>query len=69
MNCPKCKSRAYVMDVVNNHVNQEAYRKKRCKKCGHVFFTVEFEVENDKVFMRKWFLNHRERSRKRGVKK
>lgn len=65
MNCPNCKVKSYVLDAVNNTVEHETYRKRKCRGCGKVFFTLEFEVENDKPFMRKWFLNHRERKRER----
>lgn len=49
MNCPKCGTRTYVSDVVATPEN-EKYRRRICKACGHFFYTVEFETEfNDEI--------------------
>lgn len=53
MTCPKCKGRPSVVCTVNVSWN-EIYRQRKCDECGHVFFTVEFEVETNKRFMREW---------------
>lgn len=48
MTCPVCKGKIRVTDVTHTSDN-ETYRQKRCVKCGHTFYTVEFEVEDDKT--------------------
>lgn len=59
--CPKCGSVADTIDSVFNPKHKELYRKRRCSKCGHVFFTVEFEAVHNKRFMRDWFIFHKSR--------
>lgn len=59
MECPKCGGKTYVCDNAYNPRDKEPLRKRRCEKCGHVFFTVEFEAVHNKRFMRDWFLYHR----------
>ena len=39
MNCPVCGEKTEVLDTV--HLDQETYRRKRCKVCGEIFFTEE----------------------------
>ena len=58
MVCPKCGGKIHVVDNVNTNEN-ETYRQKECRKCGHVFYTVEFEVDNDKNLKDTWKNNHR----------
>lgn len=59
MECPKCGGRTYVRDSAYNPRDKELLRKRYCEKCGHVFFTVEFEAIHNKRFMRDWFLHHK----------
>lgn len=47
MNCPKCGGEVKVLDNINNTEDNEIYRKRKCKKCGNVFYTVEFEADED----------------------
>ena len=54
MKCPKCGKKMYVDDVVHTTEN-EVYRRKVCKACGHGFFTVEYEIEADKHLADIWF--------------
>ena len=58
MVCPKCGGKVHVVDNVNTNEN-ETYRQKECLKCRHVFYTVEFEVDNDKSLKDTWKNNHR----------
>lgn len=56
MRCPKCsKTRIKKVKEVEVPWN-EMYRKKRCLDCGHVFYTVEFEAEPNRRFMKEWEL-------------
>lgn len=66
MDCPRCGEKSDVIDSVKNPKQKETYRKRKCPKCGHVFFTVEFEAVHNKRFMRDWFLYHRRRGNKNG---
>ena len=47
MNCPKCGGKVSVLENFNNTEDNEIYRKRKCKKCGNVFYTVEFEADED----------------------
>ena len=58
MVCPKCGGKIHVVDNVNTNEN-ETYRQKECRKCGYIFYTVEFEVDNDKSLKYIWKNNHR----------
>lgn len=58
MVCPKCGGKIHVVDNVNTNEN-ETYRQKECRKCGHIFYTVEFEVDNDNSLKNTWKNNHR----------
>ena len=44
MQCPKCCSRNYRVLITNNNFDAQTIRKRRCAACGHVWFTVEMEV-------------------------
>lgn len=49
MKCPKCGGKAIVKNTLHNEEN-ETYRKIECTRattCGHVFYTIEYEVEYD----------------------
>lgn len=47
VNCPKCNSPADRLDHPVYTDNNEIYREKICKHCGHIFYTVEFAVDGD----------------------
>ena len=65
MNCEKCGSKdVKVLDVVHNNDAYEIYRKKQCKNCGRMFYTMEFEVEDDAVFMESWYEHYRKKPKK-----
>lgn len=69
MNCPKCGGKAAVLDVVPNPDDNEVYRKLKCAECGNIFYTTEFEVDNDETF-RKNFANYaRHNSKNRNKEK
>ena len=57
MRCQKCGCKTGVSDVVR--VTDEVYRKRVCKSCGHKFFTIEFEAEQDQRFYETWHANYR----------
>lgn len=59
MDCPICNNKSDVIDSVKNPVQKETYRKRKCSKCGHIFYSVEFEAICDKRLMSDWFLYHR----------
>lgn len=44
MRCPSCSSRKYRAAITNNLFEAQTVRKRRCLDCGHVWFTVEVEV-------------------------
>jgi len=45
MRCPSCSSRNYRALITNNLIDRQTIRKRRCVDCGHVWFTVEVEVD------------------------
>lgn len=53
MICPICNSKVNVVDT-RPTPNNEIYRKRCCRKCGHVFYTIEFEVKQDEHFKKEW---------------
>ena len=57
MNCPRCDGQTKVNDVVK--AKNENYRRILCKSCGYVFFTVEYETENNESFRKNWNRNNR----------
>ena len=59
MDCPKCLGKLITKDVVNNPIENEIYRMKKCSSCGHTFFTVEYEVTINKRFEEDWAEHHR----------
>lgn len=63
MNCPKCYGKTTVRDCVNT--SEENYRKRACASCGHIFFTIEFEAEDNENFKKVWGRNYRKH--KKGV--
>lgn len=54
MICPNCDGPTKLTGKVYNGDEDELYRRHKCKKCGNVFFTVEFDVEPDSVFKKAW---------------
>lgn len=59
MRCPKCSGKLLVVDNVHNRAENETYREKTCVNCGHTFYTVEYEVIENKRFIYDWDSNHR----------
>lgn len=59
MMCPKCGEKTTVIDTMYNPKEREFCRKRKCGGCKFTFYTVEFQVERNKRFMRDWFLFHR----------
>lgn len=60
MRCPKCASeKTYVVDGAPNSETNEYYRRRRCAQCSHVFFTIEFDVEETEQFREDWKKSHR----------
>ena len=53
MTCPECSGKVCVVDLVNADDNT-TYRKRKCKSCGHIFYTVEFEVVSYESIKDEW---------------
>lgn len=45
MICPKCNGKVHVKDTRNNRYKNEVFRQRECRQCGHIFYSVESEVE------------------------
>lgn len=60
MTCPKCKGKTKVIDNSHNDSDNEDYRKRKCEACGHIFYTVEYEVEYDEHVKIVYNHNHRQ---------
>lgn len=43
--CPMCNGKTIVLNSRGNA--SEQIRKRVCKKCGHVFYTCETDIDND----------------------
>lgn len=54
MKCPKCKGDMKSLCGQIETQNNENYRCKKCLNCGHIIYTVEFEVEVTPQFKREW---------------
>ena len=54
MKCPKCENDVHIKLTRQNHDDNETYRLRKCKVCGHQFYTVEFEVEDNEIFREAW---------------
>lgn len=63
MKCPKCGGKTRVRDNVNDEQANERYRRRLCKSCGHEFYTIEFEIEDDDQLRETWSRNHRSRTK------
>lgn len=71
MNCPVCNNyTTKVKNCVNNHIDNERYRQRECMKCGHIFYTCEFEIEaSDDFIVDAWnFHQRKNRKKTRGEK-
>lgn len=44
MNCPKCGEATSVTHCRKDC--ESVYRRRKCKVCGHIFYTNEYEVES-----------------------
>ena len=52
MECPNCKvGKLKILSSAFNPDENEAYKKRECMGCGHVFYTVEYEVIANKQFI------------------
>lgn len=56
MLCPKCGNKAVIFDVRNDTEENEVYRHHKCTntECNNIFFSIEFQVEEDENFIKKW---------------
>lgn len=61
MKCPNCGNGVMVWDTARSE--EEIYRKRKCKVCGHKFCTIEYEVDYDAKFKKEWAKNNRAWSR------
>ena len=43
MTCPVCGGSVTAVDTA--HTCEETYRRRKCKECGHIFFTTESELK------------------------
>ena len=51
MTCPKCDGKLKIRSTLLSDEN-EVYRQKKCLSCGYLFYTIEFEVENNKLLQK-----------------
>jgi len=58
MKCPKCGHEAKALETVHNHKENETYRAKKCVNCGHIIYTVEYEVIQNQRFAEDWAEAH-----------
>lgn len=63
MTCPQCNGKVYVIDSVNAPEG-DIYRKRKCRECGYLFYTVESEMEAMPSFVKKWSYYHRSNNRR-----
>lgn len=54
MICPKCNAKSSIVGSILNAGDNEVYRRRKCRECGHIFYSVEFEVD-DNVAYRDYF--------------
>ena len=59
MTCPKCNGKLQITDIVHNPKEHETYRLKKCRSCKYIFFTVEYEVIQNRRFAEDWAEYHR----------
>lgn len=55
MKCPKCGGKFSPVKNTTVTEENEVYRRRRCKSCGHTFYTIEFKVEENELFMNDWY--------------
>lgn len=55
MNCSKCGGDTRVTDTNCNTDANERYRRRKCKVCGKVMWSIEFEVEFDEKYREQWY--------------
>lgn len=54
MNCSYCGGDTQVTDTNYNGNANERYRRRKCKACGRVIWTIEFEVDYDERYQEQW---------------
>lgn len=54
MICTECGGDVMVTDSARKP-DGEVYRRRKCKGCGRIFYTIEFEVEKDEKFLVEWY--------------
>ena len=54
MICSMCGGQVSVTDSANKP-DGEVYRRRKCKGCGRIFYTIEFEVEKTDQLMAEWY--------------
>lgn len=59
MNCIKCGGDTRVIDSRPNQNTNECYRKHECKRCGEVFYSLEFAIDYDGYLKSQWLANNR----------
>lgn len=64
MKCPKCGGDVRIVDIVRAADN-ELWRKKKCEDCKRIFYTIEFEVEENQQFKEEWEVYIRTRKHKK----
>lgn len=47
MICPNCNGKTAVVDNSHDSSNNVDYRKRKCKSCNYIFYTIEEKVEYD----------------------
>ena len=52
MVCPVCYSKLEVVDTVRD--TDDIYRRRKCKACGKLVYTLESEVEPDAAYRNTW---------------
>ena len=63
MNCPICNGKTGVLRNIRNLKDEEMYRRRECKSCGHRFWTTEILVEETAGFLKtlnRWYQAYRE---------
>ena len=52
MICPYCYSKLEVVDTVRD--TDKVYRRRKCRSCGELVYTLESEVTPDSVYRGTW---------------
>lgn len=53
MVCPLCGEKMLSERTIHIAHN-ELFRKRKCKNCGHTFYTVEFQAQLSESFKKEW---------------